>query len=130
MRVIRGWSDKEFMSQQAVLQWAIGGLAVLVAAGLLYFWRRAARVDATKPQVRVLGLYSPILTWLRYARLPSSAAPAAVPAGRPDSGLQRRRAFAGARKPVVRSGQPVFVAVAADDIWRLRPRPRMPETSC
>ncbi len=109
------------MSQQAVLQWAIGGLAVLVAAGLLYFWRRAARVDATKPQVRVLGLYSPILTWLRYARLPSSAAPAAVPAGRPErpaaAFFASETSQAGAGAPQPAAGGPASSSSSAPSLW-------------
>src|SRR5262249_49507282 len=55
-----------------------------ITAGLIYVWRRASRMDASRPQVRVLGLYSPILTWLRYPRLSNAKAsvtaqPATVP---------------------------------------------------
>src|SRR5258706_7706597 len=71
------------MPQPSVLQWAIGGLAVLVAVGLFYIWRRVSRADAARPEVRVLGLYSPILTWLRYPRLANGQAPLAKRPGLP-----------------------------------------------
>src|SRR5438270_356766 len=70
------------MSQPAVLQLVIAGLSVLVAVGLLYLWRRLSGDDAAGPQVRVLGLYSPILTWLRNQRRPQEAMRPSV-TGRP-----------------------------------------------
>ncbi|HLF25599.1 MAG TPA: hypothetical protein VJG32_04635 [Anaerolineae bacterium] len=47
---------------------------VLLAVGadvILIGWsRRAWKPDDSSPQVRLLGMYSPILTWLKYRRLP------------------------------------------------------------
>jgi hypothetical protein len=45
------------------------GLAVFLSLAMLWAGRRAWQVDDSQPQVRVLGVYSPVLTWLKYRRL-------------------------------------------------------------
>ncbi len=46
-------------------------LAVGLALGLIYWLHHYWQVDDHDAQVRVGGAYSPILTWLRYRRLPA-----------------------------------------------------------
>jgi hypothetical protein len=49
---------------------AILGVAVGLDWALLRWLRRARHVDAPGPRVKVLGVESPALTWLRYGRAP------------------------------------------------------------
>lgn len=59
------------MFLQSTLVWAaVIFLAVILDVWLILWARQKWRVDETGPQVRVLGRYSPMLTWLKYRRLP------------------------------------------------------------
>ncbi len=55
---------------------AVAALAVGLTLGVLWVWRRL-RADDPRPQVRVLGQPSPLLTWLRYGTPPRLRPPAA-----------------------------------------------------
>jgi hypothetical protein len=61
------------MSTQNIIAILVFILTVLLIAGLVYFSRKVWQVDETAEQVRVLGIYSPILTWLKYRRLPKAS---------------------------------------------------------
>ncbi len=58
------------MSEPATLTIVTLSLAVVLTIGLLLLARRVWPVDDQEPYVRLLGAYSPILTWLKYRRLP------------------------------------------------------------
>ncbi len=45
-------------------------VAVVLSLAVLILGQRYAKVDPTQPQVKFLGLYSPVLTRLKYGRLP------------------------------------------------------------
>ncbi|MBI3362709.1 MAG: hypothetical protein HY023_16530, partial [Chloroflexi bacterium] len=47
-------------------------LAIAIDFGLIRWLRRRWKADDTGPQVRLFGAYSPVLTWLRYRRLPAA----------------------------------------------------------
>ncbi|MBM2848562.1 MAG: glycosyl transferase, family 39, partial [Anaerolineales bacterium] len=52
------------------INWIIlTGLAVVLDVWLIRWVRRNWQADESSPHVRVLGSYSPILTWLKYRRL-------------------------------------------------------------
>jgi hypothetical protein len=68
------------MTEQTTLTLVAVALAVALGLGLLYLARRAWPVDEHAPQVRLLGAYSPVLTWLKYRRLPKLAPKPAPPA--------------------------------------------------
>ena len=44
--------------------------AIVLDLGLMYLWRRLSDQDRNIPRVNFLGFYSPLLTWLRFRRLP------------------------------------------------------------
>jgi hypothetical protein len=46
------------------------GLAILLTTGLLRFWSRLNWVDTQMPPVKLLGVPSPLLTWIKYKRKP------------------------------------------------------------
>ena len=55
----------------AYVTWIIViGLAALLNVWLVRWVRDNWQVDETRPHVRVWGRYSPVLTWLKYRRLP------------------------------------------------------------
>ncbi len=55
----------------AYIGWIIViGLAALLNVWLVRWVRENWQVDETSPHVRVWGQYSPVLTWLKYRRLP------------------------------------------------------------
>jgi hypothetical protein len=69
---------------------ALIGLTLLLDAWLVRWARRRWQVDEASPHVRAWGTYSPVLTWLKYRRLPllkprpplltSETAPGSAPA--------------------------------------------------
>ena len=104
-------------------------LAVGLALALIVLLRRVWQVDRNDPQVRVGGVYSPILTWLKYRRLPRGhldlshspvtapapfAAPAAASAAAP---AQAVKAASGAGLRSVR--QPAELRQPANDFPEL-----------
>jgi hypothetical protein len=46
-------------------------LAILAGMVLLLLWRAVWTIDESTPHARIFGMYSPILTWLKYRRLPA-----------------------------------------------------------
>lgn len=79
------------MSDVIILMAIVIVVSLVLAMALLRLWRRVMPVDAAVPPVQVLGLYSPVLTWLKgrgiTARPPRLASPKAdmLPA---ESGLR------------------------------------------
>ena len=65
-------------AHNAYLTWIVlVGLVGLLDAWCIRWMRRRWMVDEASPHVRVLGNYSPILTWLKYRRLPALKPPPA-----------------------------------------------------
>ena len=66
------------MFLQSALVWAaVILLAVILDVWLIRWAHQKWWVDEAGPQVRVLGRYSPVLTWLKYRRWPALKPPPA-----------------------------------------------------